>query len=434
MNRFKISLSALSLAAVALSTMSLVTVVGAENTFAERKFTAISSSDKSDDSGYIGLIRDSAYPDADKTQEQYRSYADKNGYAYLGYTFGGEYSVNTLIYTSGYAGTDGGWFSGGEVWVEVLSGGVWQKIDAYFTPDYPVFYPVFEDYSDITTAECAAAEYVINFEPTSAEGIRIIGKAGGEEKYISCSELRVLCDIDSEIASTDDSELWIESSSTPIASVTSPDISGGSRDISDINDGYIPCEGDSYSLQYDTVTAEGKKTPHEEYIGLMFGEEYEIELVEFTEGGNFFDGGWFADGTMTLEVNIDYTWVETDFICSPEYPASNDRTDFLPDFETYTLTLSEPVVCRGVRIRGKAGGEANFISCGEFRVKKTAPNTSDGGENEVISPNLVKNSADETNINNKLNIYIILTVIIMLVVFVFAISIKCTKTIKKKKP
>lgn len=419
MNRFKISLSALTLAAVVLSVG-----ISAENTFSERKFTAISSSEKNDSSGYIGLIRDLTYPKADNTREQYRAYAGSDGYAYLGYTFGGEYSVNTLIYTSGYAGAEGGWFSGGEVWVEVLSGGVWQKIEAYFTPEYPIS----ENFGDFSSVE-----YAINLEPTSAEGIRIVGKAGGEEKYISCSELRVLCDIDSEISEVNDSELWIESASAPIASVTNPDVSGGSRNLSDINDGYIPSEGDPYSLQYDTVSAEGKKTPHEEYIGLMFGAEYEIELVEFTEGGNFFDGGWFADGTMTLEVNIDYKWVEADFICSPEYPASNDRADFLPDFETYTMTLSEPVVCRGVRLRGKAGGDANFISCGEFRVKKTAPNTSDSAENEVIPPNPGKNQADEANVNNKLNIYIILTVIIMLTVFVSVISLKLIKTIKKKK-
>lgn len=417
MNRFKISFSALALAAVALSS-----VTGAENTFAESRFTAISSSNQSDDSGYIGLIRDSAYPDAASTREQYRAYADDDGYAYLGYSFGGEYSVNTLVYTPGYAGEEGGWFSGGEVWVEVLSGGVWQKTEAYFTPDYPVS----EDYRDFTSVE-----YVINLEPTEAYGIRIAGKAGGVEKYISCSELRVLCDLDSEIAETDEPSLWLEPSSTPIAAVTNPDISGGSRNIRDINDGYIPSAGDSYSLQYDTVTADGKKTPHEEYIGLMFGGEYEIELVEFTEGGNFVDGGWFADGTMALEVNIGYKWVEVGFTCAPEYPDSNDRADFLPDFETYTLTLSEPLLCRGVRLRGKAGGDANFISCGEFRVKKAAQTLSDEPEAEAAAAEAGKNQADETNFNNQLNIYMILTVIIILTVSISVISAKLTKKRKK---
>lgn len=401
----------------AIAIFLLILPSESENLFCERKFTAVSSSESREDSGYIGVIRDNSYPKADNTREQYRAYADSEGYSYIGYTFGGEYSVNTLIFTSGYAGAEGGWFTGGEVWIEILRGGVWEKTEAYFTPDYPTS----EDFADYT-----AAQYAVNLEPTSAEGIRIIGKAGGEEKYISCSELRVLCDVASADEDYGNPDLWIEASSSPIASVTNPDVSGGSRNLADINDGYIPSEGDPYSLQYDTVNSEGKNSAHEEYIGLMFGGEYEIELVEFTEGGNFFDGGWFADGTLTLEVNVGYNWVEAEYYCTPEYPVSNRREDFLPDYETYTLTLSKPVLCSGVRLRGKAGGDANFISCGEFRVKKAEPD-----EPEAVSADYEVISEESSDV--KVNDYNTYLIIIVTAVLAAAIGVILITTGRKKK-
>ncbi len=267
----------------------------------------------------------------------------------------------------------------------------------------------------------------MNFEPVLAEGIRLIGSAD----YVSCSELKVLCDVEEVPVMEIDDSLWIESSATPIATVTVPDISGGSRDITDINDGYIPKEGDPYSMQYDTVTAVGKNEPHEEYIGLMFGRDYEIELIEFTEGGNFWDGGWFADGSMRVEVNIDYNWTETSFTVTPDYPNSNNREDFLPDYETYTIRLDNPVKCRGIRLAGKAGGEANFISCGEFRVKRveekqeiveTAPETEIDTENGEIAENVNKYSY----------IYIIFAIIILAVAAGVVILVKVIKTNRTK--
>ena len=396
---------------VILFAVLLALPVCAENKFCEVGFKAISSSEGHEGAGIIDVIRDGYIPKADRIREQYRAYLE-NGEAYIGYLFGGEYSVNTLLFYPGLIGEDGGEFT--DVRCEVLTGGVWTEIDAYFTPEYP---------SDTLENGC----YSVNFEPVSAEGIRLIGSAD----YVSCSELKVLCDVEEVPVMEIDDSLWIESSATPIATVTVPDISGGSRDITDINDGYIPKEGDPYPMQYDTVTAVGKNEPHEEYIGLMFGSDYEVELIEFTEGGNFWDGGWFADGSMRVEVNIDYNWIVTDFTVTPDYPNSNDREDFLPDYETYTIRLDNPVKCRGIRLAGKAGGEANFISCGEFRVKRveekqeiveTAPEPEIDTENGEIAENVNKYSY----------IYIIFAVIILAVAVGVVILVKMIKTKRTK--
>ena len=385
--------------------------VCAENKFCEVGFKAISSSEGYEGAGIIDVIRDGYIPKTDRIREQYRAYPE-NGEAYIGYSFGGEYSVNTLLFYPGLIGDDGGEFT--DVRCEVLSGGVWTVIDAYFTPEYP---------SDTTRNDC----YSVNFEPVSAEGVRLIGSAS----YVSCSEMKVLCDVEEIPVTEADDSLWIEGTATPIATVTLPDISGGSRNITDINDGYVPKEGDPYSMQYDTVTAIGKNEPHEEYIGLMFGRDCEVELIEFTEGGNFWDGGWFADGSMRVEVNIDYNWTETDFTVTPDYPDSNSREDFLPDYETYTIRLDNPVKCRGIRLAGKAGGEANFISCGEFRVK-LAEEKQETAETAPVSENVTENSKIAENVNKYSYIYIIFAVIILGVAVGVVILVKVIKTKRTK--
>ena len=397
---------------ILMLTLLLALPVCAENRFCEVGFKAISSSEGHEGAGIIDVIRDGFIPKADRIREQYRAYPE-NGEAYIGYLFGGEYSVNTLLFYPGLIGEDGGGFT--EVRCEVLSGGVWNAVEAYFTPEYP---------SDTLENGC----YSVNFEPVSAEGVRLIGSA----EYVSCSELKVLCDVEEVPVIEVDNSMWIESSATPIATVTVPDISGGSRDITDINDGYIPKEGDPYSMQYDTVTAVGKNEPHEEYIGLMFGRDYEVELIEFTEGGNFWDGGWFADGSMRVEVNVDYSWTEVDFTVTPDYPNSNEQADFLPDCETYTIRLDAPVKCRGIRLAGKAGGEANFISCGEFRVKR-AEEKQEIVETSPEAENIPENGKIAENVNKYSYIYIFLTVIILgaavgAVILVKVIKAKRAKT------
>ncbi len=360
-----------ALAALGISSSSL-----ARNVYAERQAIAVCSEGGTPHRGYIGVIRDDIVPAPDNTREQYICCADETGYAYIGYEFFEPFSANTLIFTSGAVSDEGGWFADGDLRVEGFAGGVWTQIPVYATPEYPV--------SSESGAFTPGAVYVFNFMPVFVDGIRLVGRAGGTEGFITCSELDVLCSVDlGEYESLKDyvkaksgGDGWIESRGHPIAAVPNPDVSGGSGRLADINDGYIPKVGDSYQKQFDTVHSEWKKKPgHEEYLGYVFGDSVEIEALEFTEGGNFYDGGWFRDGSLRIEVYRDYQWTAVPFASDPEYPVSNSQSDFLPDFETYTFTLDEPVTCSGVRIVGAAGGSASFISCGELRVRKPAEKT-----------------------------------------------------------
>ncbi len=356
----------------AIAVFGLCPAAGARNVYVEKQAYTICSEGEKENQGYIGVIRDDSIPDPENTREQYLFYADDAGQAYIGYEFFEPFLANTLIFTSGAVSDEGGWFADGEIHVEGLAGGVWTELRAYPTPDYPA--------SSEAGAFSPGAVYVFNFMPVFIDGIRLTGKPGGTEGFVSCSELDVLCDVnlgeyeslkDYIKATSSESGAWIESLGHPIATVAAPDVSGGSGRLTDINDGYIPKAGDNYKLQFDTVHSEWKKqTGHEEYLGYVFEEPVEIELIEFTEGGNFYDGGWFRDGSLRIEAYQDYQWTSVPFVSVPEYPDSNNQADFLPDYETYTFMLDEPTVCSGIRIIGKAGGSASFISCGELRVKK----------------------------------------------------------------
>ena len=160
---------------------------------------------------------------------------------------------------------------------------------------------------------------------------------------------------------------------------------GGSKDLATINDGYIPVEGDTYDKQFDTVNNVGKWEPyHEEYIGYEFPGTYTVEYVEFHEGGNFFDGGFFSDGEIWLEALVNGEWTRIDGDVSPEYKYGETQEDMKPDYETYTLTPKTPVSCDGIRVSGCAGGSAYFISCGELIVKATVAEAP--AETEAAAP------------------------------------------------
>lgn len=143
-------------------------------------------------------------------------------------------------------------------------------------------------------------------------------------------------------------------------SVSSP-TGGGNKNINVIYDGVVPPVGESDSLlQYDTYT--GGEIRNSVNVGVEFSGSAELTGVKFTEGKHFGDGGWF-EGAPYTEVLIDGQWVKTEATISPEYPSDAGQSQ---SFETYTFTFNEAAVCDGVRISGKPGGSAYFISIGEI--------------------------------------------------------------------
>lgn len=150
----------------------------------------------------------------------------------------------------------------------------------------------------------------------------------------------------------------------PICSVTAPQ-GGGCKDISVITRP-LP-ESPKDADQYDTFTY-GGKAGDPAYIGFVFRGQREVSGVLFTEGNHFGNGGWFADGSLAVELLVNGVWEKAPFLCEPPYPVGNDEATFAPGYEHFTLTLASPVLCGGVRLSGIGGGCSGFISCGELTV------------------------------------------------------------------
>ena len=147
----------------------------------------------------------------------------------------------------------------------------------------------------------------------------------------------------------------------PICSDSAP-AGVGSKNIFVISDGKI---GSATTSQYDTYI--GYVNTHQDYFGYLFKETCTVSSLVFTEGMNFDNGGWFADGSISVQALINGTWTAVDAKIDPKYPVGNLQSDFGNSFETYTFTFKE-TECDGIRVIGTAGGSAGFVSCAELEV------------------------------------------------------------------
>lgn len=145
----------------------------------------------------------------------------------------------------------------------------------------------------------------------------------------------------------------------PFCSVTQP-TGGGCKDIAVIYDGVTPASDGTDAMQYDTFA--GGLELEAVDAGVVFDVPATLTAVRFQEGKHFGDGGWF-DASPVVEVLLDGEWQRVSTVCTPAYP---DPYSHGAPFETYTFTLEEPILCGGVRITGKPGGAAHFISIGEI--------------------------------------------------------------------
>ena len=368
----------------------------------------------------IGVIVDGVVPASDAgSGEQYDTYhGNTDAYEeYFGLDFGADVTFTGFEFTEGIHFGDGGYFVDGTLRLQICQNGTWNDVATTNEVGYPVgtAQADFGDNFETYTFEC---------EPTVGTAIRVIGTAGGSDtvRFASCAEVKAFATSDMSGFTTYADKLaaekaaaaeaanaaalkraeegFIEGISTPITTYTIEEISavsGGSKDLATINDGYIPVEGDSYDKQFDTVNNVGKWEPyHEEYIGYEFPGTYTVEYVEFHEGGNFFDGGFFSDGEIWLEALVNGEWTRIDSDVSPEYKYGETKEDMKPDYETYTLTPKTPVSCDGIRVSGCAGGSAYFISCGELIVKASVSETAPAAETEAETEAAVEETVAET--------------------------------------
>ena len=264
---------------------------------------------------------------------------------WAGIQFDGPFAINGLKFAEGKQNTKGGWFAETPA-IEVLIGGVWTKVESKISPAYP---------GNSTEEQGDAFQtYRFTFDEVTCEGVRIIGKAGGSDPYISVGELTPRYH---DVSTPDE----FDNGSAPIAicNLTAP-TGSGSKDLSIIFDGVIDTK------TYDTY--DGKIHADVEFVGYVFREARTVSKVIFTEGYHYTDGGWFKNGDINVEVLIGGVWQKVAATVSPAYPNGNQQSVFGASYETYTFTLNESVLCDGVRISGTAGGNGDFISFNELAI------------------------------------------------------------------
>ncbi len=303
--------------------------------------------------------------------------------------FEGDLDFTAVEFTEGMHFVDGGYFSDGSIKVQVRQGETWVDV----TPTNEVGYPVGTAQADFGPA---FETYTFEFAPVTGNAIRVAGMAGGNGTihFGSCGELTVYSTSDTSALTTWADRLaaaaaaaeaermsaatvraetlgFIEQISTPITAYPdmADNIGGGSKTLSTIMDGVVPVDNVPVP-QFDTICNAGKWDPyHADFFGYEFPGTYTVEYVEFYEGGNFFDGGFFANGEVGVEALIGGEWVEVETTVSPEYPEADDQESHFPEYQCFTFTLKEPTACEGIRVIGSAGGQAYFISCSELIVK-----------------------------------------------------------------
>jgi glucose/arabinose dehydrogenase len=163
----------------------------------------------------------------------------------------------------------------------------------------------------------------------------------------------------------------------------------GSHTLEVIRDGIEPQAGATDPLgQYDTWTV--PTTPVEGYVGYQFDRPFWFASIEFQEGLEFFDGGWFS--SLAVEARRNGRWYPIRKArWSPEYPYTSDGVGY----ETYQIAF-EPVEADAIRLSGRPGGSAQFFSVAELRVfavqappSNVAPVANAGGDMIIPSGEIV---------------------------------------------
>ncbi len=269
---------------------------------------------------------------------------------YFGYEFASNYTFKKVVFTSGTVANGGGLFGGGAK-VQALVNGQWT--DVVLTGENP--YPVLGNGEaiDIETYKGFTA-YTFEFEPIQANGIRIVGKAGGNERWTSVSEMEVYAEstvLDGNMAAIgapNVDEVW----------QWSTDYSKG-RDITLITNGVLNDSFDNYGWNFQ----------HDTGIYYTYNDLHSFNKLVYTEGQHWDEGGgWFAEG-VTIKVRKNGVWTAVELEeSSSDYPvvAQEEKAPF-DGFVTYTFNFNA-TEGDAVGIFGKAGGNQHFVSCAELAV------------------------------------------------------------------
>ncbi len=96
-----------------------------------------------------------------------------------GYTWPQSYNMNQVVFQTGTAFPDGGWYAS-NLRVQVRQNFVWTDVPGIsVTPSYPY------------SSQAGSSTYTFNFPETSGDGVRIIGTPGGNSYFTSITQLAV---------------------------------------------------------------------------------------------------------------------------------------------------------------------------------------------------------------------------------------------------
>lgn len=170
---------------------------------------------------------------------------------------------------------------------------------------------------------------------------------------------------DITVNTLDAGEIDLSGRGTVLMSELHP-LGAGRHDLDVIRDGVQPEVGSIDPLGgYDTWA--GPPGEVEGYLGYELDRPFWIGALEFQEGLEFFDGGWFT--TLAVEARRDGKWYripKAQF--TPAYPFANDGLSY----QTYRIDF-QPVLADAVRLLGHPGGAAKFFSVAELKLMSAAP-------------------------------------------------------------
>jgi len=155
-----------------------------------------------------------------------------------------------------------------------------------------------------------------------------------------------------------DTNLAREDFASADAAVLHP-LGGGLRDVEVIRDGVVTDQN------YDSF--DGKNEAAEDWYAIRFARAVRANGLQYIEGSNFHDGGWWLSLTAQYLDPETFEWRDCSNVrLSPTYDFA-DRQEGRPPFTRWTL-IFDPVTCAGIRVFGRPGGDADFTSIAELEV------------------------------------------------------------------
>jgi len=298
----------------------------------------------------IEVIRDGDRPPAGSwdSSRQYDTYdgphtAPKD---WIGYAYGAPQRFRRVLFQEGRQFWDGGWFE--TLTVQVRQDGQWVNVSGMtVTPLYPGLNAI------------SYETFVMSFTAIAGDAIRIYGRPGGSDGFISVGELRVYGDATGVPPVPASTLTDVTSAGTILAKVPFP-TGGGNPNLEVIRDGDMPPVGNiEPNRQYDSY--DGPNTASDDWIGYTYAAPQVFRQMLFQKGMEFWDGGWF--NSLIVQVRQNGVWTSVAGLTfTPIYPGHDGV-----NYESYTLSFA-PITGDGIRLYGRPGGFDAFISVGELRV------------------------------------------------------------------